>query len=395
MKELIASHGVEVEFPDAVLSEVRKVPDHVLDSERSGRVDLRSEMIFTIDGDDTKDIDDAVSLELLPSGNYRLGVHIADVSHYVKEGSPLDQNAFSRGTSVYLADRVVPMLPKELSNGICSLNPRVDRLAMTAEMEINPTGAFVKTKFYPSVIHSRYQMTYTNVNLILAGDPAINEQYADIKDNIQLMASLQAILYHKRTAEGSINFETIEPKLLFDDLGNVKDIVIRNRGIAERLIEEFMLMANQAVAIRFTKQSLPALYRIHAKPDEDKIASVFNLAKEIGYVKKLPAVFDPKHLQELLSRVEDTEYEKVVNMMLLRAMAKAKYSPENVGHYGLGFVDYTHFTSPIRRYPDLIVHRLMRVYLFNGQIDAATRSHYDVIRSSTSAFKRRSRNAPR
>ncbi|MDP2425157.1 MAG: ribonuclease R [bacterium] len=379
MREMIASHNVEVDFPQEVLQFVKKIPSTVQEKDKSGRTDLRNEQIFTIDGDDTKDIDDAVSIKKLDNGRYELGVHIADVSYYVIEDSVLDKNAYQRGTSVYLADRVVPMLPKELSNGICSLNPQVDRLAMSCIMELDASGNLIKKRFFPSIIHSRYQMTYSNVNAILLGDEEITKKYQDIVQTLHLMQELALILQKKRTAEGSINFETIEPKLLFDELGQVKDIVIRSRGASERIIEEFMLMANQAVAQTFMKKQLPFIYRIHDTPDQEKIAALFKLAKEIGYVKTVPTIFTPKRLQELLTGVEDTEYEKVINMLMLRAMAKAKYSPSNVGHYGLGFEDYTHFTSPIRRYPDLIVHRLIRTYLFHGKTEADTLRHYDQI----------------
>lgn len=393
MREVLAEHGVEVEFPDAVLNEVASVPALVLEADLRGRKDLRSEFIVTIDGDDTKDIDDAVSIKELPSGSFELGVHIADVSHYVKEGSALDRNAYLRGTSVYLADRVVPMLPKELSNGICSLNPGVDRLTLTATMEIDQEGSIVKSAFHPSVIHSRHQMTYKKCNLILDQDSAALAEYPDMVAPLEALRKLQAALERRRKQEGSLDFETIEPKLKLDESGNVLDIVVRERGLSERIIEECMLAANVAVATHFSRRNLPFLYRIHDKPDPMKIQAVFLLAKALGAMKKAPSSFTPFDLQALTEKARGTAYEKVIDTMLLRAMAKAKYSPDNIGHYGLAFEDYAHFTSPIRRYPDLIVHRLMRSYVFDGKIDRETQgriaSSLEDIGLSTSASERR------
>ena len=379
MKEILANHQVEVDFPKDVLKQVQTIPSVVLSKEIEKRTDLRDKMIFTIDGDDTKDIDDAISIELTKQQTYLLGVHIADVSHYVQENTPLDQNAYLRGTSIYLADRVVPMLPKELSNGICSLNPGVDRLAISCEMEISKDGSILKKRFFPSVIHSHKQMTYKVCNEILARNSELRIEHHELVDTLELMEKLAKILREKRTMEGSINFETIEPKLIFNETGQVQDITLRERGVSERIIEEFMLIANQAVASFFMKKNLPFLYRIHDNPDQDKMRTLFQLAKEIGYVKVVPSVITPKDLQDLLLRAEDTEYEKVINVMMLRAMAKAKYSKDNVGHYGLAFEDYTHFTSPIRRYPDLIVHRLIRNYVFNGKTDLESKKYFDSI----------------
>ncbi|MFA5179668.1 MAG: ribonuclease R [Candidatus Izemoplasmatales bacterium] len=377
--EAVATYGLETEFPEAVKAEVKLIPQQVIKEEYQGRTDLREEIIFTIDGDDTKDIDDAISLQLKANGNYELGVHIADVSHYVQEGTELDKNALRRGTSVYLADRVIPMLPRELSNGICSLNPQVDRLAISCIMEIDKNGNFISHKIIPSVIKSRYQMTYGKVNKIIAADLETSKQYADIVPKIMMMQQLAKILYRVRTEMGSINFETIEPKLVFGNEGQVIDIVIKDRGIAENIIEEFMLAANQTIANHFMKAKLPFIYRVHETPDAEKLATLFKFAKEIGYQLKIPKAIKPQDLQKLLTDVEGTTFEKVINMMMLRSMAKARYSEENFGHYGLAFADYTHFTSPIRRYPDTIVHRLIRTYLFENRIDGNTITHFQTI----------------
>lgn len=377
--EAIAEYGLETEFPEAVKEEVKKLPQAVLPEEMIGRTDFRNEIVFTIDGEDTKDIDDAISIRVLPNRNYELGVHIADVSHYVKENSELDKDARLRGTSVYLADRVIPMLPRELSNGICSLNPGVDRLSISCIMEINEAGKVVRYRMVPGIIRSRYQMTYTKVNKIIANDKETMDQYPDLIDSIFQMQKLAKILYDLRTEKGSINFETIEPKLVFDSEGKVTDIVIKDRGISENIIEEFMLVANETVAGHFMRASLPFLYRVHETPDKEKLAAVFQLAKEVGYKLHVPKSIRPEDLQKLLHDVEDTTFEKVINTMMLRSMAKARYSEENLGHYGLAFTDYCHFTSPIRRYPDTTVHRLIRTYLFEQNTDNRTITHFKEI----------------
>lgn len=374
--EAIAKYGVESEFPEAVLSEARALPQSVLPDEMKGRRDFREECIFTIDGDDTKDIDDAVGLSVLPDGHWSLGVHIADVSHYVTEGTALDEDARRRGTSHYLADRVIPMLPKELSNGICSLNPQVDRLAISCLMEIDGNGAVLNHEIVPSVIRSRHQMTYANVNKILAGDAETIARYSDIAPACPEMEKLAKVLFDLRSKKGSIDFETIEPKLVFDENEKIVDIVVKPRGISEGIIEEFMLVANETVAAHFMKANLPFLYRIHEDPDAEKLQALFKFVKEMGYPVKIPKVVKPQHLQALLAQVEGSTFEKVVNMMMLRSMAKARYCEENRGHYGLAFADYTHFTSPIRRYPDTTVHRLIRTYLFEGKTGEGTKAHF-------------------
>ncbi|MDY0373088.1 MAG: ribonuclease R [Candidatus Izemoplasmatales bacterium] len=389
--------GVPTDFPEAVLEEVQTIPERVQPSDLSGRVDLRNELLYTIDGDDTKDIDDAISLKRLASGNYLLGVHIADVSYYVKEDSPLDQEAFKRGTSVYLADRVIPMLPKELSNGICSLNPGVDRLAMSCQMEITKEAEVIAYEIFPSVIQSRQQLTYSEVNKVLEGLASDRITDPTIIQSLLTMNELAKILLRVRNQMGSINFETIEPKILFNAEGEVDDIVILERGDSEKLIEEFMLVANQVIASEYSRRKLPFLYRIHEEPDPEKLTSLFQLAMELKLVEETPKKITPKALQMLLEAVEGSLYEKVINTLMLRSMAKAKYSEMNIGHYGLAFPDYTHFTSPIRRYPDLMVHRMIRSY--QGEIATAVQDHFrgilDEIATQTSATERRAMLAER
>jgi ribonuclease R len=365
IKEVIHRHNLIHEFLEEELDFARSLGDTVKSEDLNDRVDLRQETIFTIDGEYTKDIDDAISIKKYKN-NYLLGVHIADVSHYVREDSVLDKCAYNRGTSVYLANSVIPMLPKELSNGICSLNPRVDRLTLTCEMEITNKGEVVNYSIYPSIINSKYKMTYTNVNKILDGDIDLQEEYNDIVEDIILMGELQKILSKVRDKMGSINFETIEPKLIFDDEGNIKDLEIRDRQDAERLIEEFMLVANQVVATHVFRQKLPFVYRIHELPNQEKLSNIIRFLERLGFSDGLDDDLTQFNLQNILKKVEGTLYEKVINTLLLRSMAKAKYAIDNVGHYGLAFENYTHFTSPIRRYPDLIVHRLLRKYVFNN-----------------------------
>lgn len=395
--EVVKRLGIPTEFPEAVLQEVANVPDKVQQEEMPGREDLRQELIFTIDGDDTKDIDDAISCSLLDNGNYALGVHIADVSYYVAEDSSLDQEAFNRGTSVYLADRVIPMLPRELSNGICSLNPGVDRLAMSCQMEITPQAEVLTYHIFPSVIQSRQQLTYTEVNNVLSGLPSDKITDPEIISTLKTMNQLAKILLKVRNKMGSINFETIEPKILFDAKGAVNDIVIRERGDSEKLIEEFMLVANQVVASEYSRRNLPFLYRIHEEPDPEKLTALFQLASELKFVDEKPQKITPKALQKLLTSVEGSLYEKVINTLMLRAMAKAKYSEMNIGHYGLAFPDYTHFTSPIRRYPDLLVHRMIRSYQQDSS--EGTKDHFrgllGDVATLTSAAERRAMVAER
>ena len=396
---IVVDNDINPEFPNEVLKEAESIPDHVLDSDRVGRKDLTKNMVITIDGDDSKDFDDAVGLDMLPNGNFHLEVDIADVTHYVKEGSPLDEEAYARGTSTYLVDRVIPMLPFRLSNGICSLNPGEDRLALTCEMEIDHSGNVVKHEIYPSVIQSKYRMTYNNVNEILKGDEELNEEYAPLVPMLKQMAQLHEILFNKRHQRGAIDFEETEAQIIVDENGKPIDIKLRERGTSEKMIESFMLAANETVAEHYNVKHVPFLYRVHEKPDEEKIKNFFEFAAAMGVqVKGNLKEITPKMFQNVLSDVVGTPEEQVVTIMLLRSLQQARYSDEPLGHFGLAAKYYTHFTSPIRRYPDLTVHRMIHSYAEHGFTDdeqAKWSNKLQEIAEHTSSRERISINAER
>ena len=369
---IVYKYNINVDFPDDVKEEVKNMPMEVRDSDLINRRDLRDWEIFTIDGDDTKDIDDAISVKKLSNGHYELGVHIADVSYYVKEGSPLDNEAMERGTSVYLVDRVIPMLPHELSNGICSLNPDVSRLAISCVMEFDGTGKQLNYEIFPSVIKSRMQMTYKKVNSILV-DNVIPSGYEPFVKSLRLMEELAQILRKAKVKRGYIDFEVDEAKILVDENCVPTEIVLRDRSLGENLIEDFMIAANECVATHIYFMNLPFIYRVHEVPKEEKIRSFLGFIGSLGY--QVPGDIKdtrPTTMQRLLKFLKDKKEFKILSSLLLRSMQKAVYKPENLGHYGLASKCYTHFTSPIRRYPDTTVHRLLHTYLFDGKIDMAT-----------------------
>ena len=374
---IVYKYNINVDFPDDVKEQVSMMSMEVSEEELKDRRDLRDTVIFTIDGDDTKDIDDAISIKKLSNGHYELGVHIADVSYYVKEGSPLDNEAMERGTSVYLVDRVIPMLPHELSNGICSLNPNVDRLAISCVMEFDSNGKQIKYDIFPSVIRSRIQMTYKKVNSILE-DNVIPEGYEDFADDLRLMKELADILRAMKVRRGYIDFDVDEAKILVDENCVPTDVVLRNRGTGEMLIEDFMIAANECVATHIYFMNLPFIYRVHDMPKEEKIRSYLSFIGNLGY--QIPGNikdFKPKSMQKLIEYLSDKKEFKILSELLLRSMQKAIYQKENIGHYGLASSCYTHFTSPIRRYPDTTVHRLLRTYLFNHDMSSDTIRHWD------------------
>ena len=374
---IVAKYGIHDTFSDEVMKEVDELPNEVLPEEYDGRRDLRDVEIFTIDGDDTKDIDDAISIEKLDNGNYSLGVHIADVSYYVKENTKLDDEAYERGTSVYLADRVIPMLPHKLSNGICSLNPGVDRLAMSCVMEIDHKGDVVSYDIFESVIKSRKQMTYKNVNKYLE-EGIVPEGYGPFTNSLSLMEELAKILRANKERRGYIDFDIDEAKIIVNDKGEAIDVKLRERGTGEKLIEDFMIAANETVASCIYFMELPFVYRVHGEPSEEKIDNFLKFISVLGYhVNGKTKDLHPKTMQNILEQLKDKKEYHILASVLLRSMQKAVYDKTNIGHYGLASKCYTHFTSPIRRYPDTTVHRLLRKYLFKHQIDNDTINYWE------------------
>ena len=374
---IVEKYLIKYEFNPEVVEQLDSIPEEISEEDKAGRRDLTGMTIFTIDGDDTKDIDDAISVEKLANGNYKLGVHIADVSYYVKEGSPLDLEAMERGTSVYLVDRVIPMLPHKLSNGICSLNPDVERLAVSCVMEIDKSGRTVDYEIFESVIRSRIQMTYKKVNKILNNEE-IPEGYEPYVNDLRLMKELADIIRKAKMERGYIDFETDEAKILVDDNCVPYDVILRDRGPGEDLIEDFMIQANECVATHIFYMELPFVYRVHEYPKEEKIKNFLAFVSSLGYnVPSNIKDLSPKSMQNLLHFLKDKKEYPVLSSQLLRNMQKAVYLPQNLGHYGLASKCYTHFTSPIRRYPDTTVHRLLRTYLFKNNMESDTIKHWE------------------
>lgn len=362
--------GINDIFPDEVMNELKTIPDTVSEKEKENRKDFRNEMIFTIDGDDTKDIDDAISLKVLENNNYELGIHIADVSYYVKEGTEIYKEALDRGTSVYLADRVIPMLPHQLSNGICSLNPNVDRLAISCVMEINDQGDVVNHNIYESLICSKKQMTYKKVNQIIENN-VVPEGYEEYAETIRNMKKLADILRDNKIRRGYIDFDLDESKIIVNETGEAVDVVLRERGAGERLIEDFMIIANETVASHIFYMELPFIYRNHGEPKEEKVQTFLRFVSSLGYqVKGTIKNIHPKVMQEILGQLKDKKEFSILSSLMLRSMQKAIYDTANIGHFGIASKCYTHFTSPIRRFPDTTVHRLLRKYLFENKINS-------------------------
>ena len=361
---IIKEYGLSGEFPEKVVKQAEMIPDAVTGNMINGRRDLRNLRMVTIDGEDAKDLDDAVSIEKLPDGKFRLGVHIADVSHYVPEGSPLDKEALKRGTSVYLVDRVIPMLPEKLSNGICSLNPGVDRLTFTVMMDIDTDGRMLSHEIFESVINIDERMTYTDVYKILEeGDAKLAEKYSSLIEDFKAMKELAQILRGKRLSRGAIDFDFAEVKIILDEKGKPVEVKRYEITIANRIIEEFMLVCNETVAEHFRWLNTPFVYRIHEDPDPEKIAVFAEFVHNLGYRLKGLSGIRPGALQELLEKSRGTKEEALISTVMLRSLAKARYSHRNTGHFGLAAEFYCHFTSPIRRYPDLMIHRIMKEYL--------------------------------
>ncbi|HUA02117.1 MAG TPA: RNB domain-containing ribonuclease [Candidatus Aquilonibacter sp.] len=401
---IIRKHHLPHVFPDDVVAAAKATPAWILENDFEGRRDFRDLPIVTIDGETARDFDDAVLVRRLAGGNYELQVHIADVAHYVRRNSALDREARLRGTSVYFPNRAVPMLPEELSNGICSLNPQVERLVMSVLMEMDATGKMTRADFTPGVIRSAERMTYTNVNKVIEGDPEMSERYAPLADNFRLMKELALLLNARRRARGSIDFDLLEPVIEFDQAGTMTSILRSERNIAHRLIEEFMLAANEAVAAYLEQRGVASLHRVHEKPDPKKVLEFEELAQAFGYslgvedlaerriavrhgqVKPsarvgggrgrmrpmavtLPASEEvdirPEHYQRLTDKIAGKPEERILSYLMLRSLKQARYAADPLGHFALAADEYTHFTSPIRRYPDLIVHRALKWALEN------------------------------
>lgn len=374
---VIRRYELAVEFPEEVYAEIEHLGTEVAEADKKGREDLRDLLTITIDGADAKDLDDAVSLKRLGNGNFELGVHIADVSHYVRENTALDKEAYARGTSVYLVDRVIPMLPHKLSNGICSLNPHVDRLALSCLMEVNGRGEVVSHRILESIINSDYRMTYTAVREILEdGTPALLEQYAEILPMLEDMEELRQILGEKRRKRGSVNFDLPESKIILDENGKPIDIKPYEKSIATNMIEEFMLVSNETIAENSFWQEMPFMYRSHQEPDEDKLEKMEQFLRGFGYyLRKKDGEIHPRELQKVLQKAEETDEERIITRMVLRSMMQARYTAENGGHFGLAAKYYCHFTSPIRRYPDLEIHRMIKKML-HGELDEKASAYY-------------------
>lgn len=396
---IVRAYGLPEEFPDEVMKEVSYIPDEVDEADKKGRLDLRNVPMVTIDGEDAKDLDDAVSLSK-EDGIYHLGVHIADVSHYVKENSFLDQEALKRGTSVYLVDRVIPMLPHKLSNGICSLNEGCDRLALSCLMEIDEKGTVLGHRIAETLIRVDRRMSYTSVNKIVSEEDETEMQaYEELVSMFQLMKELSGILRKKRGRRGAIDFEFPESKIILDDRGRPLEIKPYERNAATKIIEDFMLAANETVAEDFFWQQLPFLYRTHDNPDPEKMKQLSTFIHNFGlFLKTSQGEIHPKEIQKLLEKTEGTPQEALISRLTLRSMKQAKYTTQCTGHFGLAAQYYTHFTSPIRRYPDLQIHRIIKENLKSG-LGEKRIAHYDRILPEvavkTSALERRADEAER
>ncbi|AQM40501.1 MULTISPECIES: ribonuclease R [Staphylococcus] len=398
---IIYQHGIEIEFPDKVLEEAEAVPDEIKPSEIEGRRDLRNELTITIDGADAKDLDDAISVKKLDNGHTQLTVSIADVSYYVTEGSALNEEAYDRATSVYLVDRVIPMIPHRLSNGICSLNPQVDRLTLSCQMELDERGHVVNHEIFDSVIHSNYRMTYDEVNEIITDqNEDTRKQYNEVTPMLDLAKDLSERLINMRKRRGEIDFDISEAKVLVNDEGIPTDVELRKRGEGERLIESFMLAANETIAEHFDRLNVPFIYRVHEQPKSERLRQFFDFITNFGLmIKGTGEEVHPSTLQKIQQEVEGQPEQMVISTMMLRSMQQARYDDVNLGHFGLSAEHYTHFTSPIRRYPDLIVHRLIRKYLIDKTMDDKTLNKWEEalpeIADHTSQRERRAIEAER
>ncbi len=366
---LIKKYNLPTDYPDEVLEEVRSIPSTVPEEEIKRRRDLREQVCFTIDPDKARDFDDAVAVERTPEGYYRLFVHIADVSYYVRPGTALDREAYKRGFTFYLPDRALHMLPEKLSADVCSLVPGKDRLTFTCEMVFDERGNVVFYDLYESVIRSKARLTYNEALSLIIGDPALEKKYPAIVEPLREMENLYRILSRRRWERGSIDFDLPEAEVIVDEFGEPSAVVPYERHIAHKLIEQFMVSANETVATHLSNSLYPCLYRIHEPPDEDRVENLLEILNGLGYEVKKPRELSPKFFQRIIEDFEGRPEEQLVRFLTLRAMSRAKYSPHNMGHFGLASEHYTHFTSPIRRYPDIIVHRLLKASLRGEVLD--------------------------
>ena len=360
---ILRKHGIPDEHGADAIAEARRIGTAVRDKDIAGRTDFRDRKVVTIDGEHARDFDDAISIEKLKNGNYWLGVHIADVAHYVREGGPLDEEAFERGTSVYFPERAVHMFPSDLATGLCSLKPNVDRLVQSCLMEVTPRGDVLRYEMHDGVICSDARMTYTAVNAILTDkDPETIAKYRELVPMFELMGELFEVLNARRYRRGSVDFDLPEAQVILNEQGFITDIVASERNVAHRLIEEFMLLANETVAAHLENSNMPALYRIHEPPDPLKVLQFEEFISAFGFTlgASESGAVKPKHFQKLVEKIKGNPAERPIAFLMLRTMQKARYDAMNVGHFGLAAPTYTHFTSPIRRYPDLVVHRLLR-----------------------------------
>lgn len=377
---IVRQHNLPDSFPRKVRNQVEMIPDKITKSEMKNRLDLRDELIYTIDGDDSKDFDDAVNIKRLDNGNFELGVHIADVTHYVTENSPLDRDALKRATSVYLVDKVIPMLPKKLSNGICSLNPNVDRLTLSVMMEVNDEAKVVDYKIAKTVINSKARMTYTKVSDILEKrDENLIKEYAHLLESFKDAEKLAKMLMQKRNKRGAIDFDFEESKIKLSDEGIPVAIEPYERRISNKIIEEFMLLTNEVVAQHYFKLEYPFVYRVHEKPDEEKILNLGRFVTALGYKNDLAkGNVKPMDLQKILKKIDKIDEKQAIGTIMLRSLKQARYSPNCEGHFGLAAEFYSHFTSPIRRYPDLQIHRIIKDDL-DGKLNEKRKKHYNMI----------------
>lgn len=395
---IIKAYDLPVDFPESVIKSLDDIPDEVSEKDKAGRTDLRNLLTVTIDGEDAKDLDDAITITM-ENDIYHLGVHIADVSHYVTENSPLDKEALKRGTSVYLVDRVIPMIPHKLSNGICSLNQGQDRLTLSCLMDIDKEGNVIGHKICESVINVNRRMSYTSVKKILVDkDEAEIKEYSELVDMFHLMEEAAYVLRKKRFKRGSIDFDFPETKIILDKDGHPIEIKPYERNVATKIIEDFMLIANETVAEDYFWQELPFLYRTHENPDPDKMLKLGTFINNFGYSIRTGNQMHPKEIQKLLSKIEGSDEDNLISRLTLRSMKKAKYTVDCIGHFGLAAKYYCHFTSPIRRYPDLQIHRIIKENLHGGMKEKRIEHYNNILPDvavKTSATERRAADAER